>query len=187
MKKLEKSGVLLLVAALALIGAIGLAVTAAAQDDDLAQASDYFDAFQAAPYTDWPFQPGVPAGYYVGTEPHGMVLRVFVNGVAMQDVQTGAAQHSPGAVLIKENHMPGDTDLTGMEAQAALPDFGGNLAVLTYMVKVPGYNPDAGDWFWGRQQPDGTIDAAGRVEGCIGCHTQAAGNDYVFNSQLGGN
>lgn len=172
------------VAALTLaIAGVGV-VAQTTSDEEMAER--YFAEFQEAAYTEWPFEPGVPDGYYVGTEPHGMVLRSFVNDVAMADLDAGASRFSDGAIIIKENHMPGDVDVSGMTPKQAVEGFEGDLAVLTYMVKVEGYNPDAGDWFWGRQQPDGTIDAAGKVDGCIGCHTGAAGNDYVFNAPLGG-
>jgi len=55
------------------------------------------------------------------------------------------------------------------------------------MVKVPGYAPDSGDWFWGRIAPDGSVMAGGTPDGCVGCHSQVEDNDWVFNSQMGGN
>ena len=168
--------------------AVWAGVTVLAQMDmsDEDRAMSTFEELMGAPYTDWAFQPGVPEGFYSGLEPHGMVLRVYANDVAVADVEAGNGSHSEGAIIVKENHMPGDVDVSSMEQQTPLPDFGGNLASITYMVKIPGYNPDAGDWFWAKQQPDGTIDAAGKPEGCIGCHGQVSDNDYIFNVDLGG-
>jgi hypothetical protein len=50
----------------------------------------------------------VPEGYYVGVEPRGMILRTFMNDVAIEDTRGDAATFSDGAIIVKENHMPGD-------------------------------------------------------------------------------
>lgn len=180
------------IAALGVSAVIAFATVVLAQDDqneldDAERATQIREEFEAAPYTDWAFEPNVPQGYYVGVEPHGMILRTFLNDVAIQDTQGDASAFSEGAILVKENHMPGDTDVSELELQAPVEEFEGNLAALTYMVKMPGYNPDAGDWFWAKTQTDGTIDAAGTPDGCIACHTQVADQDYVFNVAPGGN
>lgn len=170
----------------AVVCCFGLIVIA--QDgDDAEVATGYFNDILEAPYTDWPFQPGSPEGYYVGQAPHGMILRSYVNGEALDAFGSGAEAFPEGSIIVKENHMAGDMDLTGKEPQTAVEGFDGALAAVTYMVKVPGYNPEAGDWFWAKIQPDGTIDVAGKGAGCIGCHTQVADNDYVFNAPLAGN
>jgi hypothetical protein len=153
-------------------------------EDDANRAMQYFDEINATPYTEWAFEPNVPQGYYVGVEPHGMILRVFVNDTVTEDLGgdgTADGAFSEGAIIVKENHMPGAVDISAMELQAPVDDFGGNLAALTFMVKIPGYNPQAGDWFWAKMTPDGSIDAAGKPDGCIACHSQAVHQDYVFN------
>ncbi|MEX2541447.1 MAG: cytochrome P460 family protein [Trueperaceae bacterium] len=165
----------------------GALVVAQQADDDAALATRYFDEINAAPYTEWGFEPNVPEGYYVGVEPHGMILRTFLNEIALQDTEDGGDAFSEGAIIVKENHMPGETDISDMEPQAPVEGFEGNLAALTYMVKIPGYNPEAGDWFWAKTTPDGSIDAAGKAQGCIACHSQAVDNDYVFNVGPAGN
>jgi hypothetical protein len=58
------------------------------------------------------------------------------------------------------------------------------------MYKTNGYNPKAGDWYWVKYNPDGSVaskstDAgdvmlSGRVNGCINCHGDADGGDFVF-------
>jgi hypothetical protein len=177
------------VAALAMVSLFGL--VAFAQDDapdvNASWAAVLWDSYEAAPYTDWPFQPGAPEGFYVGQQPHGMVLRTFANDVAMEDVASGAATFSSGAVIVKENHMPTGVDVDALEHQDPLSDFGGDLAAWTYMVKVPGFAPETGDWFWGRIAADGSVLAGGTPQGCVGCHAQVEDNDWVFNSQMGGN
>lgn len=157
-------------------------------DDATARADEFLAEIESAPYTEWAFQPNVPEGYYVGVEPHGMILRVFVNDVALQDTRGDATRFSEGAVIVKENHMPGGTDISGLELQEPVDGFDGDLDSLTFMVKVDGYNPDAGDWFWVKTASEGGegFDAAGTPEGCIACHSQVEDQDYVFNAGPGG-
>ena len=169
---------------LALLGLIGLVTWAQSEMSDEEQATAYFEEITAAPYTDWPFEAGVPEGYYVGQEPHGMILQTFVNEPVVEATGSGAEVFPEGSILVKENHMPGDVDVASMDLQAPVEGFEGNLSDITYMVKQVGYNPDAGDWFWGKMALDGTIVAVGQPGGCIGCHTQVADNDYVFNAKL---
>lgn len=183
------SAALSTVLVLALLGFVAFA-----QDDgdapnvNASWANVLWDSFEAAPYTDWSFEPGVPEGYYVGVEPHGMILRTFVNDIAMADFGSGADAFSSGAVIIKENHMPTGVDLSSLDQQDPVADFGGDLAAWTYMVKVPGFAPDTGDWFYGRIAGDGSLLAAGSPEGCVACHSQVAeDNDWVFNGSLAGN
>jgi hypothetical protein len=176
-------------AALAIVSLFGLVAFAqdGGQDVDASWAAVLWDSYDAAPYTDWAYQPGAPEGFYVGQQPHGMVLRTYANDIAVEDVASGAATFSSGAVIVKENHMPTGVDTESMEHQDPVSDFGGDLAAWTYMVKVPGYAPDSGDWFWGRIAPDGSVMAGGTPDGCVGCHSQVEDNDWVFNSQMGGN
>lgn len=169
---------------LLVIGVLSLLVWAQDSMSDEELANKYFGEINAAPYTQWPYEAGVPEGFYVGQEPHGMVLRTYVNEAVVEATGSGESVFPEGSILVKENHMPGDLDVTGMDLQAPVEDFEDNLAAVTYMVKVPGYNPEVGDWYWAKMQPDGTIDAAGQPAGCIGCHTQVADNDYVFNAKL---
>lgn len=168
-----------------LVIVFGALVLAQQDQDDATRATGYFDEITAAPYTDWAFEPNVPEGYYVGVEPHGMILRTFVNDVVTEDLREGdrlvQEGFSEGAIIVKENHMPGDVDISEMELQEPVEGFEGNLAALTYMVKLEGYNPEAGDWFWAKMTPDGEIDAAGKPAGCIECHGQVEDQDFVFN------
>ena len=54
------------------------------------------------------------------------------------------------------------------------------LASITVMVKEPGFDPAHEDWFWAQYAPDGAVQAAGKVPGCIACHGAVRSNDYVF-------
>lgn len=126
---------------------------------------------QAEGYRDnWATWPG-KGKLYKGQEPHGMLLTTYLNPIAYDALTNRAGTLPPGAIIVKENYAPDST-----------------LAAVTTMYKVRGYNSAAGDWFWVKQDPTGAVDmegkAQGRVEGCIGCHGQRAGNDYIFTGSL---
>ena len=123
---------------------------------------------QAYEYT-WHYEPGVEPGFYEGQAPHGAILRTFVNDIAYDAIQHGLTELPEGSILSKQNFTPEKV-----------------LAATTIMVKIEGFNPDGGDWFWAKVQPDGTIDAAGTPAGCIGCHGAKKANDWLFNATLGG-
>lgn len=141
----------------------------------------------------WHYEPGAPAGFYRGSPPHGKVLRTFYNNIAFDATQTKPGSFPIGSVLVKENHISGHNVGEGQQStegqqsgenERAVENFTPNLEAVTVMVKVPGYNPEAGDWFWVKYQPDGTVDEAGKAEGCIACHSKVADNDYVFDAQI---
>jgi hypothetical protein len=118
-----------------------------------------------SPYTEWGTWPQEEfKGFLPSGAPHTKVVRIFVNDVAL-----GVAAKFPGempanSIIVKENFM-GET-----------LDSPGELGAITIMYKVPGYNPEGGDWFWAKYKPDGTAEAAGKPAGCIGCHLGIAGN-----------
>lgn len=125
----------------------------------------------AASYRDnWALWPG-KGERYPGGEPHGSTLTTYVNGIAAGALADRASEMPPGAIIVKENYMPS-----------------GELAAITTMFKVPGYNPSAGDWHWVKFLPDGSVDGDGAMEGqvpgCIQCHTGSANNDYIVTGPL---
>lgn len=119
----------------------------------------------------WDLWPG-KGEKYEGTEPHGALLTTYLNPAATRAAAEGAGQLPPGAIVVKDNFMPD-----------------GTLAASTVMYKIEGYNPQAGDWWWAKFMPDGTVDmdgmAQGRVEMCIGCHARGADNDYLLTGSIG--
>lgn len=125
-----------------------------------------WSSLQAQKYTSWKMWPGKTA-LYQGTEPHGALLTTYVNGPALGAIEGKKGTMPAGAVVVKENYMP-DT----------------MLAAITVMYKVPGYNPAGGDWFWAKYAPDGKIEAEGKVDMCLGCHSREVGNDYLFTGAL---
>ena len=109
-------------------------------------------------------------------EPHGAVVRIFANDVALEAAAApGFGGTLPaGSIVLKENYMGTD------------PAEPGELAALTIMYKVEGLNPDANDWFWVKAAGDGSkIDAEGAVGGCIGCHSQPKNADFLLRYAFG--
>jgi hypothetical protein len=103
---------------------------------------------------------------YKGTEPHGIYITVYVNDTALDSIKKvgGMADNS---IVIKENYNA-DKQLTSVTA----------------MQKVKGYNPEGGDWFWVRFGPDSKVTDEGKVVMCLGCHTVAKGNDYIYTGKV---
>lgn len=113
---------------------------------------------EEADYESWALWPE-KGELYPGTEPHGMLLTTYVNALAEDALTNGAAEMPDGAIVVKDNYKPDST-----------------LAATTVMYKAEGYAPDQGDWFWAKYGADGSVQAAGHVETCMGCHSQA--DDY---------
>jgi hypothetical protein len=114
------------------------------------------------PYMGWGFWPGY-VGIYPGKSPHGAYLKLYANTVALKAAREGKMMPY-GAILVKENY--------GKDKST--------LMAVTPMYRVKGYNPEGGDWFWGKYGPDGTVQAAGKPKGCIECHGVQKANDWLF-------
>lgn len=114
----------------------------------------------------WSLWPG-KGELYEGTEPHGMLLTTYLNPVALDALTNRAGSFSDGAIIVKENYAPDST-----------------FAAATVMYKASGYDPEHNDWFWLKRNADGSVDAAGRGEMCIACHSGGADNDYVMTASL---
>jgi len=117
---------------------------------------------ESAPYVKWPLWPG-KGHLYPGTEPHGAFLTTYVNDTALEAINRKADTLPAGSIVVKENY-------TGEKT----------LAAITIMSKVKDYNPDGGDWYWLKYTPEGTIEAEGKVDGCINCHSRARSTDWLF-------
>jgi len=118
---------------------------------------------ETSPYEKWAYWPGYE-GIYPGKSPHGDYLKLYANDIAIQAAKKGKPMPE-GAILVKENY--------GKDKET--------LMAITPMYKVKGYNPDDGNWFWAKYKKDGSVDASGKVEGCIKCHRQVKTNDYIFS------
>ena len=132
----------------------------------------------------WHFETEPPRGFYEGSAPHGGVLRAYMNDIAFDAVTDSLGTFPAGSIIVKENHNPGDLEFDLSDGNRAVPGFDGNLEAITFMVKLDGYNPEAGDWFWAKFAADGSLEAAGRPAGCIACHTQVSDNDWVFDANV---
>ncbi len=118
------------------------------------------------PYADYSYWPG-HEGIKAGQAPHGALHRIYVNRTLLEGLPVADSVAPNGSIIVKDN-------LTASR----------ELAVVTVMAKVQGYNPEAGDWFWARYGPDGSIQAEGKLNGCITCHEGVADNDYVIVRRL---
>ena len=114
------------------------------------------------PYLGWGYWPG-HYGIYPGKSPHGAFLKIYAYGIALKAAREGKPMPY-GAILVKENY--------GKDKRT--------LMAVTPMYKVKGYDPEAGDWFWGKYGPDGKIMASGKVKGCINCHGVQKTKDWIF-------
>ncbi|MDT8440857.1 MAG: cytochrome P460 family protein [Desulfuromonadales bacterium] len=121
---------------------------------------------QTSPYQKWPLWPGTDT-FYKGQHPHGALLTTYVTPPTEAAINAKAGQLPDGSIVVKENYMPNKM-----------------LGAVTVMYRVKGYDPDAGDWFWAKYKANGEIEAQGKVAGCIGCHTAAIQNDWVFTSPV---
>ena len=133
-----------------------------------------------SPYTQWQSWPTTAdnpddfSGFLASGAPHGNTVRIFVNDRALNAIgrDNFDGMLPPGSLVVKENY-------------GGTPDAPGDLAALTVMYKVDGFNPDAGDWFWLKTPGDGSaVDAQGAVEGCINCHGQDGNSDYLLRYNL---
>lgn len=122
-----------------------------------------------AKYRNWAPVPGKSDEMYEGQSPHGAFLKMYLNRKAAGNAKTLPV----GSIVIKENYTPTKA-----------------LAAITVMYRNKGYNPQGGDWYWVKYNPDGSVAAkptengsmrlAGRVGGCIDCHSGADGGDFAF-------
>ncbi|MGH7449404.1 MAG: cytochrome P460 family protein [Longimicrobiales bacterium] len=145
----------------------------AQQPQAVSQAADTTAAslwahLQRENYRTWPLYPG-KGELYTGTEPHGMLLTTYVNRIAHDALSNGAGSMPAGAIIVKENYMPDST-----------------FDAATVMHKVPGYNPQNGDWFWVKYDANGVAEeGAGRAAMCQQCHAAARPRDFLMTAQQG--
>lgn len=121
----------------------------------------------------------IQAAPYEGTDPHGVVLQTLWGEIAVQDHR--------GLVIVKRNYGPADVTIDEVANSPAE-----NLGSVTVMLqREDGYAPDSGNWFWAKYLPDGSLDQtpegvmlAGRAAGCIACHSEAEGGDFVYTMDV---
>jgi len=120
--------------------------------------------------------------YTPGGSPHGDFVRLYYNMVSVGE--------TPYHVIVKDNFGGEGSTL------AALPEEADTrlMAVTVMAQREAGYDEENGNWFWAKYDADGTVSAndqgvvlAGRVAkgstmGCIACHANAQGGDYLFTN-----
>lgn len=112
-----------------------------------------------SPYKEWGNWPD-HKGVQRGNMPHGVFHEVFVNNVALE---SDSAPLPSGSIIVKDNF--------GKDKE---------LAAVTVMYKVEGYNPGKGNWFWVKYSPSGKVLASGKPKGCVNCHSVRSKNDFVM-------
>jgi hypothetical protein len=100
--------------------------------------------------------------FYKGKTPHGAFLTTYINDNARFSIKAGEPMLN-GSLIVKENYTAEK-----------------KFTALSVMYKINGYNPPAGDWFWIKYGPDGTVLTEGIVSDCIKCHSAKKNNDYIF-------
>ncbi|MBL4615050.1 MAG: hypothetical protein JKY27_09280 [Magnetovibrio sp.] len=118
---------------------------------------------------------------YEGIEPHGFVLETIQDTIVVDG--------NDRIVIVKRNYGP-----EGVEVSAVADDPWSFLKAYTVMVKrEKGYDSENQDWFYVKYMVDGTVlknpkgmSLAGRVgkggdAGCLPCHKNADGDDFVYN------
>lgn len=115
-------------------------------------------------YKKWLLWPG-KGKLYPGTEPHGSLLTIYVTADVRRTIEKNRGMMMDNSIIVKENY---NSDK--------------ELMALTVMQKIKGYDAEHNDWFWAKYSPDGTVEAAGKVETCINCHEQSESVDYLFSA-----
>jgi len=143
----------------------------AVQQDNRPFEAKFWNYLVSGKYVNWAPVPGQTDDATPGSSPHGAVLRMYLNRTA-----AGRPKELPnGSIIVKENY--------GQDGET--------LMAITVMYRSKGYNPQGGDWYWVKYNPDGTVakappemqsmPLAGRPGGCIKCHGEgAAGDDFAF-------
>lgn len=121
--------------------------------------------YEQTPYQEWTLWPG-KGKLFKGMEPHGVYVTVYVNETALESIKNAKGM-THNSIVLKENY---STDK--------------QLASVTVMQKIKGYNLEGGDWFWVRFSPDSKVTDEGKVIMCLGCHTGAITNDYIYTGKV---
>lgn len=121
---------------------------------------------QDTPYRSWVVRPG-KTELAPGKEPHGAFITTYVNPAALGAIVSRSGM-AFGSLLVAENYT----------AQK-------KISGLMVMLKIKGYNPQGGDWYWFHYDARGSVLAEGRVASCIKCHRTINEKEYVVNVPTG--
>ena len=145
-------------------------------EKDVAYAKKLWGAIQG--YDDWKLTTPV----YKGASPHGKWVRLYSTWVTVD------GKHHP--IIIKNNYGG-----RGVTKERIEEDPAAWLKAVTIMLqREEGYDSDNDNWFWVKFSPAGEVlknpmemKLAGRVakgmpKGCIACHSNAGGDDYLYSN-----
>ncbi len=117
-----------------------------------------------------------------GQTPHGKWVKIYTSWLRVDGTLF--------PIIVKDNFRG-----RGINKKRIIEDPNPWLKAVTIMVKrEKGYDKENQDWFWAEYDPKGAIinspkgiPLAGRIakgssKGCISCHSQADGNDYLFSN-----
>ena len=117
-----------------------------------------------------------------GGSPHGKWVRLYSTWVKVK------GKSHP--IIVKDNYGG-----RGVTVERVKKDRKKWLKAVTIMLqRQPGYDKDNQNWFYAKYKPDGGIEknrkgmllagrvAKGTTKGCISCHSNAAGDDYLFSN-----
>jgi hypothetical protein len=110
-------------------------------------------------YASWPGMKGMRPGQ----SPHGKFHEVYINATLATALPIASKTAPNGSIIVKENFTADK-----------------KLSNVTVMAKVSGYNPEDGDWFWAKYDPEGKVIVEGEVETCYQCHEGVKDNDYAI-------
>ena len=143
-----------------LAAALAVAVTAPAPAQGKADAKWLWTFItKTSPYAQWAYFPD-HQGLQKGRAPHGPQHKVYVNATGLKAKKP---PYPDGTIIVKDNFTTAK-----------------KLVAVTVMYKIKGYDPKAGDWYWVVYKPGGAVGKAGKVKGCIRCHSAVAKKDWVF-------
>ncbi|MBN1678856.1 MAG: hypothetical protein JW966_01100 [Anaerolineae bacterium] len=172
-------GTSLLLAALVLLGDRSPMPPVGAQEPDLppptaAGVWDYITTQN--PYTAWGTWPADRwtdfEGVFESAMPYSTTVRLFVNAIALDAAHVDSTLPA-GSMLV-------------LESYGGPVDAPGDMASISVMFKVPGYDPANGDWFWLQTSPDGAdVAFEGREPLCSGCHSQPGHVDRMLRYAFG--
>jgi hypothetical protein len=114
----------------------------------------------------WASWPGYE-GKQPGQSPHGQFHEIYIDNVLAGALPIASRVAPNGSIIVKENF---DSNLKPTN--------------VTVIAKVAGYDSEHGDWFWAAFDPDGKVQAEGKVTLCIDCHSGMKANDYVIVRRL---
>lgn len=166
-----KTAKLIPMGALVLLSGIVSAAAPFGDQDDIDYADNLWQTMLDAGYAG---NDGFMSRPYIGQHPHGAILDTISGKIVI-----GSKLHN---IIVKRNY---DGETISIAKVASEP--AKYLQAITVMLERPGYDPEAGDWFWAKYRADGSLDTnpegtrlAGKVTACISCHSSAPGGDMIF-------